>query len=415
MEKLLPQLRFPEFIGEWEEKKLGQIILKLDSGVSVNSTDEPIKENGEFGILKTSSISGGKFYSNQNKTIIQEDIVRAKLNPAKDAIIISRMNTPQLVGESGYIENDYPNLFVPDRLWMTTIDKNNNNAKMLSIILSSEKTMGKISNIATGTSGSMKNISKPNFLNLVIAMPKLPEQTKITTFLTAVDEKLTSLNQKKTLLEQYKKGVMQQIFSQELRFKDDNGNDFADWEEKKLGDLLSLVIDNRGKTPPVQSEGIPLLEVNSLGSKEVKYNVVSKYVNESTFKNWFRKYLETGDVLFSTVGNTALCSYYSAKYESVIAQNIIGLRFSNDLGLFMYYLLTEQNNYFKFKQIEMGAVQPSIKVSQMTELYFSLPCLPEQTKIANFLSAIDVKINHWQEQIDQTTIWKKGLLQQMFV
>jgi type I restriction enzyme S subunit len=417
MEKLLPQLRFPEFIGEWEEKKLGQIILKLDSGVSVNSTDEPIKENGEFGILKTSSISGGKFYSNQNKTIIQEDIVRAKLNPAKDAIIISRMNTPQLVGESGYIENDYPNLFVPDRLWMTTIDKNNNNAKMLSIILSSEKTMGKISNIATGTSGSMKNISKPNFLNLVIAMPKLPEQTKIATFLTAVDEKLTALKQKKTLLEQYKKGVMQQIFSQELRFKDDtstslstgSGNDFADWEEKKLGELGDIVT---GKTPSTTNLDLWDGEIQFVTPTDIndsKYQYTSVRTVKKTDK---LKVLPPKSIMFTCIASIGKMSI--SLNPSITNQQINSIiAFEQYDNEFIYYSLLNITDYIK--STPSSSTLPLINKTEFSKFTIQLPCLKEQTKIANFLSSIDEKINHCQAQIEKAAIWKKGLLQQLFV
>ena len=154
------------------------------------------------------------------------------------------MNTPQLVGESGYVTLDHKNLFVPDRLWMASVDKEITNTKLLSIVLSSKKMMGQISNIATGTSGSMKNISKPNFLNLEIYIPTFLEQTKIANFLTAVDDKLIQLKKKKSLLEQYKKGVMQKLFSQELRFKDKNGEDYVEWEEKTLGEVSSKKSSN---------------------------------------------------------------------------------------------------------------------------------------------------------------------------
>ncbi len=143
--------------------------------------------------------------------------------------------------------------------------------------------------------------------------------------------------------------------------------------------------------------------------------MVSKFVSTQTYNNWFRKYLEKGDVLFSTVGNTALCSYFDGFQKAGIAQNIVGLRFKNEYSLFMYYLLIEERNRNKFKQIEMGAVQPSVKVSQMVDLNFNVPSLPEQTKIANFLSAIDEKISHCGVQIEKMEGWKKGLLQQMFV
>ena len=251
----------------------------------------------------------------------------------------------------------------------------------------------------------------------VINLPLLLEQIKIANFLTAVDEKITQLTQKHDLLTQYKKGVMQKIFSQELRFKDDDGQDFPEWEEKALKELIYIVIDNRGKTPPVKSAGNPLIEVNAIGNKDIKYSAITKYVSDETYQSWFRKHLKEGDVLFSTVGATAQCSYFKdIGVKATIAQNIVGLRFKQtDSGLFMFYLLTEKNNNQKFKTIEMGAVQPSVKVSQMIHLLFNLPSPKEQTKIANFLTVLDDKITATQTQLQAIKQYKQGLLQQMFV
>ena len=109
---------------DWEVKPLGNLIDKLESGISVNSTE---KENGEFideeSVLKTSSVLNGYFFPSECKKIINRDIGRAKINPQKNTIIISRMNTPALVGECGYVEKDYKYLFLPDRLWITRFKK----------------------------------------------------------------------------------------------------------------------------------------------------------------------------------------------------------------------------------------------------------------------------------------------------
>jgi type I restriction enzyme S subunit len=261
------------------------------------------------------------------------------------------------------------------------------------------------------------SLSKSTIEKIEVFMPSLPEQTKIANFLTAVDEKITLLTKKAELLSQYKKGVMQQIFSQELRFKDDDGQEFPEWEEKTLKDVLDIVIDNRGKTPPTENIGNPLLEVNSIGKKDINFKVVGKFVSDTTYHSWFRKHIKNGDILFSTVGATAQCSYFQDEQtNATIAQNIVGLRFKNIYNsLFMFYVLTEKKNNQKFKTIEMGAVQPSVKVSQMIHLFFSISSLPEQTKIANFLSAIDEKITNNQTQLDAIKHYKQGLLQQMFV
>jgi type I restriction enzyme S subunit len=244
------------------------------------------------------------------------------------------------------------------------------------------------------------------------------EQSKIATFLSAVDEKITQLTQKHQLLSQYKQGMMQKLFSQQIRFKADDGSEFGEWDEYSLDTLLSKIIDNRGKTPVTEANlEIPLIEVNAIGQRRIKYEKVSKYFSEDTFQNWFRAYLEHQDILFSTVGNTAICSIYTDEIKAGIAQNIVGLRANTKLiqPTFLYYLLTEISNNQKFKSIEMQAVQPSIKVSQMIHLTFLTPCLEEQTKIANFLSTIDQKIEVTEQQIEQAKQWKKGLLQQMFV
>nr|WP_315163574.1 restriction endonuclease subunit S [uncultured Flavobacterium sp.] len=395
MEKIknLPSLRFPEFKNLWNCKVLSEIIIKLESGVSVNSTDQPVKSNTQFGILKTSCISSGKFYHNQNKTIVAEDLKRAKLNPVKDSIIISRMNTPLLVGESGYIDKDYPNLFIPDRLWMTIVDKKYTNSKLLSIILSSKNMMGKISNIATGTSGTMKNISKPNFLNLEVRIPNLPEQTKIASFLTAVDDKLQALKQKETLLEQYKKGIIQKIFSQELRFKDDNENNYPDWEEKKLNEIANKKSSNISANKIEDNFGDYIIYGASGILKKVDF-----YKEEDDYISIIKDGAGVGRLLY-------------CKGQSSVLGTMEIIR-PND-GIDTYYLFCLLSN-IDFVKYVTGSTIPHIYFKDYSSEICGIPCVEEQTKIATFLSSIDDKINHCQEQIEKTEVWKKGVLQQMF-
>ena len=266
------------------------------------------------------------------------------------------------------------------------------------------------------TTSANTNINQESLKKITLKIPEENEQKKISTFLTAVDSKIDKLTRKKELLEEYKKGAMQKLFSREIRFKDENGNDYPDWECMRLKKLLEVVVDNRGKTPPVENQGIPLIEVNSLGKRKIDYSSIRKYVNNTIFENWFRKYLKKGDILFSTVGNTAICSIYEQNFLAVVAQNIVGLRFKDKYyGNFFYYLLTETKNNNMFKRIQMGAVQPSVKVSQMINIDFHIPQKPEQEKIALFLTSIDKKIENVSFQIEKTKEFKTGLLQRMFV
>ncbi|MBC7409777.1 MAG: restriction endonuclease subunit S [Arcicella sp.] len=394
----IPKLRFPEFSDSWEVKKLGDIILKLSSGVSVNSIDEPIKETGEYGILKTSCISSGKFYPTQNKKIVPNEVSKAKLNPLADTILISRMNTPQLVGESGYIDNDYPNLFIPDRLWMTEIGIQNN-AKFLSILLSSSNMMEKISNIASGTSGSMKNISKPNFLDIECTFPTLPEQQKIATFLSTVDEKLQALKKKKSLLEIYKKGVMQKLFSQErnaarIRFKDDEGDDFEDWEVRKLGEISEK-----------KSSNISANKIEDNFGEYIIYGAsgILKKVDFYKEENDYVSIIKDG----AGVGRIVYC-----KGKSSVLGTMEMIKSRIELNTYFLYCLLENIDFTKYIT---GSTIPHIYFKDYKNEICEIPCIEEQTKISNFLMAIDEKINNVDAQIKQTELWKKGLLQQMFV
>jgi type I restriction enzyme S subunit len=185
------------------------------------------------------------------------------------------------------------------------------------------------------------------------------------------------------------------------------------WKFHKLDDLLTFIVDNRGKTPPIQSSGIPMAEVNAIGDKNIKYSEITKFVSEETYKTWFRKHLEKNDILFSTVGRTASCSIYTGSTKTVIAQNLIGLRFGKDNPEFMFYLLTQDKNNQEFKNIEMSAAQPSVKVSQMIHLEFLVPPLAEQNRIVSILETWDKSIVKLTQKIQAKKQIKKGLMQDL--
>ena len=182
-----------------------------------------------------------------------------------------------------------------------------------------------------------------------------------------------------------------------------------------MKDIIEKIIDNRGKTPPVKEVGIPLLEVSCLGAMTPDFNQVTKYVDEDTYNNWFRNHIQEGDLLFTTVGATGIVSIANS-YKSCIAQNIVGFRFKEEYSPeFMYNLFSYRDNVKRIKSIEMGAVQPSVKVTQLIKLKFEIPSINEQIKIGKALCKIDRKINKEQEKLDSLNEYKKGLLQQMFV
>jgi type I restriction enzyme S subunit len=214
------QTEIGEIPEEWDVIQLAEVISSLTAGVSVNSENREAQE-GELGILKTSAITYGKFNPKESKVILKSELDRVTISPKKDHLIISRMNTPLLVGASVYIDKDYPNLFLPDRLWLAEVKRNDVWVKWFGYLLSSNKMRERISDIATGTSNSMKNISKKSFLSLNIFIPSIKEQKQISDILTSIDNKITIEQQKLTQLQTIKKGLMQVLLTGKVRVKVD--------------------------------------------------------------------------------------------------------------------------------------------------------------------------------------------------
>jgi len=210
-----PRLRFPEFegAGEWEEIPISKLVDGLRAGVSVNSGDRPAQPS-EIGVLKTSAVTSGVFEPLENKVVSDEEEINRAREPVRaDTIIISRMNTPALVGASAYVKDGLPNIFLPDRLWAARPTPGTS-MRFVALVLGSDMGRAALSNLAGGSSGSMKNISKPDVLALLIKVPSLSEQQRIADCLTSLDDIITAEARKLDTLKAHKKGLMQQLFPQ---------------------------------------------------------------------------------------------------------------------------------------------------------------------------------------------------------
>lgn len=409
MEKVknTPSLRFPEFNGDWEKKKLGEVA-KFSKGKGISKSE--ISDDGI-----NECIRYGELYTRYGEVIIDVfsktnfDINKSVVSEANDVIIPASgetqidIATASCVMKSGVILGGDLNII-----------KTNKNGVFLSYYLNSKRKLD-IANLAQGISVVHLYSSQLSLLNL--NFPTLLEQQKIATFLTAVDEKLQALKQKKTLLEQYKKGVMQQIFSQELRFTDDNGNDFEDWEEKKLGEVCKLQGGFAFKSNLFKKSGTPVIRISNISNhnNHIELNNVVYYDKVKNDENFI---IKNGDLLLAMSGaTTGKSSIYNLNYDSYLNQRV-GL-FKTKTKQLYYPFLTQFVFSVEFeKQLDsvlVAGAQPNISSSNIENFEFPFPSLEEQTKIANFLSAIDEKINLCQAQIEKTEIYKKGLLQKMFV
>lgn len=193
--------------------RLKYIVEQIQSGTSVNSGQSPAKDE-ELGILKTSCVSKYFFNPNENKSINRDEYSRATCSVKKGTVIVSRMNTPELVGACGYVTEDYSNLFLPDRLWQVSF-KEGVNVRFVWYYLQSQTTRQYYASLATGTSSSMQNISQAQFLNAPIIMLSENEQRKVVAFLDKKCEQIEELIAEKSMLisdlETYKKSLIYEV------------------------------------------------------------------------------------------------------------------------------------------------------------------------------------------------------------
>lgn len=252
--------------------------------------------------------------------------------------------------------------------------------------------------ITTKSGGSTRyNVGQDTLREVIIYTTSLPEQKKIATFLSAIDKKTQQLTRKKALLEQYKKGLMQQLFSRALRFRpaqqndgDEEGKDYPDWEEKRLGEVLTIGSGKdykhlgKGNIPVFGTGGYMLSVDKMLHDGETVFIGRKGTINKPFY---FKGPFWTVDTLF-----------YTHKFKSVIPGFI--------------YVIFQQINWKLYNE---ASGVPSLSKSTIENIKSRFPCIEEQTKITRIFSTIDTKIKTITTQINKTQTFKKGLLQQMFV
>jgi type I restriction enzyme S subunit len=377
-QKNMPQLRFPEFEGEWENLKLGELSKSIHSGKDSNVFDGNYPLYGSMGIIGKSS---SPTYEGKYILVARVGANAGSINLVEDSFGVT--DNTLVIENDSRIDTDF------------------------------EYYLLKVANLNRYIFGSGQPLVTGSMLKaLKVLIPSLPEQLKIASFFTAIDQKISQLKRKKTLLEQYKKGVMQKIFSQEIRFKDDNGHEFPKWEKKKLGELTYKTgKKNKGSTPyPIYSinnrEGfLPQGDqFEGVDSNSRGYDIsLYKIIEEKTFA------YNPARINVGSIG-------FSGDLKDIIISSLY-VCFKTKQGLedayLHHYLKTFQFNKSVLQNVE-GGVRDYLFYENFSNIKINLPSNKEQLKIANFLSAIDDKINHTQKQVEKAEVWKKGLMQQMF-
>lgn len=265
--------------------------------------------------------------------------------------------------------------------------------------------------------GTQKFLSLSIVRNLKIPAPQTPEQQKIADFLGATDEWIENLRAQKENLESYKKGIMQKIFSQQIRFKDERGKAFPKWEEKKLGEVADFY-----KGIGISKDDVVEGGKNKCiryGELYTEYNEIINEVESKTNVAKTDSFLsKKNDVLIPSSGETALdiASVSCVTEDDILLGgdlNVIRLRQNQSGEFFAYYLSNFQNK--SIAKLAQGNSVVHLYASHLKTLKLNLPSFHEQQKIADFLTSVDKVIESKQQQITQAETWKKGLMQGLFV
>ena len=392
-----PKLRFKEFDGDWTSSDFSKASVQIidgDRGFNYPKSDDFYDD--EFCLfLNAGNVTkqGFNFENTQFITKNKDSSLRKGKLERNDLVITTRGT----VGNVAYFNDSvsFKNMRINSGMVIARCQKNVL-VDFVNQFLNSDLFEKWLDKNAFGSAQPQLTVKLLNSIDL--NYPSKPEQTKIASFLSNVDEKISQLTQKHELLNQYKQGMMQKLFSQQIRFKADDGSEFGEWGKSYIGNECRITTGNKDTQNKIDDGSYPFFVRSQTVERINSYSMDCEAI------------LTSGD----GVGVGKNYHYVNGKFD--FHQRVYCLYdFSEKLiGKYLYIYFS---NYFydRVKRLSAKNSVDSVRMDMISKMEIKLPCLEEQTKIANFLSAIDQKIEVVAQQIEQAKQWKKGLLQQMFV
>lgn len=395
-----PKLRFKEFSHDWNLQKLGQL---GESIIGLTYSPDNIAEEGTL-VLRSSNIKDNKIVYLDN-VYVNMDIPEKLITIENDVLICSRNGSRALIGKSALIGKD--NINNSFGAFMTLF-RSDYGAFIFQLI----QTAAFFKQIHQNLGATINQITSKDLNNMKFYVPKSEEKEKIASFFSLVDKKIELQTEKVEELKNYKNGIMKKIFSQELRFKDENGDEYPEWEEVNLRKILKEVSE---KTTVINQYEVISSTNNGLYLQKDYFNreIASK-------DNIGYKILKRNQVVLSPqnlwMGNINLNSKYDIGMVSP-SYKIFDIKSEFDPSYIGFILRTDRA-FYEYKQAsEQGAsiVRRNLNMDLFHDISFKLPCKVEQYKISKFINKIDCKIEQEMEKLDSLNQYKKGLLQQMFI
>ena len=387
----IPKLRFPEFSGEWEEKKIIQFCeISAGGDIDKNNSQKEYSSSYPYSVYSNSLENKGLYgYANYYK--IDSDVVT----------VTGR-------GDVGHAVARHEK-FVPIVRLLVCKPKNNENVNFLENAINKTK-------IFIESTG-VPQLTAPQLGNVKLFLPSLAEQQKIADFLSNVDSIITAETKILNTLQKKKKALMQKLFTQQLRFKSEDGTNFPAWEEKKLGEIAIFSKGNGYSKSDLVSNGTPIILYGRLYTKyETSISEVDTFVLEK--KN---SVISKGDeIIVPASGETAedISRASVVKHAGIILGgdlNIIEVDLNHYIPEYIALCISNGEPKKRMAKLAQGKTIVHLHNSDLQQLIFSIPCKEEQQKIADCLSSIDSLIQTQQKVVTTWQQRKKALLQQMFI
>ncbi|OFK31645.1 hypothetical protein HMPREF2821_08360 [Staphylococcus sp. HMSC065C10] len=385
----VPELRFPEFDGEWEEKTIGKIATTFSGGTpsstnrSYYNGEIPFIRSGEISKCSTELMINKEAISNSSAKMVEKgDLLYALYGATSGEVAISKI--------SGAINQAV--LCIRSQESVTYIF---NYLKMKKDQI-----------LKTYIQGGQGNLSASIIKKVDINLPYKEEQKKIGDFFSKLDHQIELEEKKLELLEQQKRGYMQKLFSQELRFKTKDNVYYSEWQLHKLGEIFKY---SQGQQISVDKQ----FSVKNNGMKrfirivDITENPEPRFVLYESDTGLVNK----GDLFMIRYGRPGIVSI---GFEGIIANNLFKLIPKITIStIYFYYLLSY--NYYRINLLTNNSTMPALNFKSLDLLKFKIPSYKEQNKIANFLESIDKLVMKQSDKVKLLKQRKKGFLQKMFI
>lgn len=394
---------------------LSELIEGFDAGVSVNSEDRSIGP-GEHGVLKVSAVAIGRFIPSENKAILARDTTRMGPSVRAGDLLVTRANTRDLVGAAALVSEDFPWLHLSDKTWRARLRSSDHETRRwLAHVLTSPTVRSELRRRASGTSGSMKNISQSAYLRIRVATPPLELRGKLADVLDTIAMHESILRTLLTAKRRLKRGLMQKLLTGQMRLpqfkmspppRHTAFGEPSDWSEFRLGDLFSERVET-GRAD------LPLLSITADRGVVVRDDLRRRDTSNGDKSRYLR--VARGDICYNTMrmwqGVSALSSL-----EGIVSPAYTVVAPGPDVdGPFAatFFKFAPVVNLFRRKSQGLVDDTLSLKFHHFSRIRLRFPPVDEQRAIGRAFEVLDQEIELLKRLTSSVKRQKHALLEKL--